>query len=575
MSKKFILIGITIILIITGCAPVSVEPVTTTIIVTPTSEVGPIPDTPTVPLKTPTQFPFPTAEPTQTAEPTPTLSPEQIQRLIMDQFVNDPLYDQFIRGNQIPEQAVTASYNEYLGVDGESFAVVNVKVDPNNLSEKQKVLDISQKDYLVVKTEDGKTEFKLLPANLQLETFSKSAVEFTLIKEYQQGFQDYLKAMGLAFENVSMYEEKIIVNNLEYHFIMANPNHERLPSTLKKYSKLYKEISLFRYHEKNGLWNKVNLRDFADLNKIKLGSEYRLVPRFFEEINEVVVGVYWKGINPAPNKYNFKNLDSLVNSLKEKGVSMRGHALVFPAADYAMPQWLKESNFSKEELESILVNHIKTVISHGKELGIKEWVVVNEPYLRPGLRDDDIFYKTFGNYDYIEIAFRAAREADPEATLIYNDTDNHSSTGLTTALTQRIVDDLKAKGLVDVVGVQGHIGDWVQVPNMTDVTNTLNKYDLPIAITEFDFNLSDLNKTQDELYLYQAEVYRDFFTAAFTTGNLHAFTFWGISDRNSWLTVDLGQEDADPTIFDKNHKPKASYYALIQVLYEIFRFQSK
>jgi len=79
------------------------------------------------------------------------------------------------------------------------------------------------------------------------------------------------------------------------------------------------------------------------------------------------------------------------------------------------------SQIARKDRE-ILINHVKTIVEHYRGR-VKEWVVVNEPYL--GNRNDDVFYKTFGNYDYIKWAFEAAREADPGAVLIYNDTGNH------------------------------------------------------------------------------------------------------------------------------------------------------
>jgi len=166
----------------------------------------------------------PVVEPTPTAEATPTQSAEQIEQSIMDQFVSGPLYDQYIADNQIPEQAATAFYEEYKGADGEPFSVVTMKVDPNSLSEEQKALNIPQRDYLVVKTADGQIEFKLLPANLQLETFSQSAVEFTLTKEYQKGLQDYLNAMGLREEDVTITEEVKVINGQEHRFLVTSKN---------------------------------------------------------------------------------------------------------------------------------------------------------------------------------------------------------------------------------------------------------------------------------------------------------------------------------------------------------------
>ena len=207
----------------------------------------------------------PIIEPTSSAEPTPTIEPtlsaEQQQQVIMNQFVNEPFYDQYIADNQIPEQAATAFYKEYPGADGEPFAVVTMKVDPNSLSEEQKALNIPQRDYLVVTNEDGRTEFKQLPISLQLETFSKSAVEFTLSKEYQKGLQDYLDAMILDEEQVVVTLETKIINGVEHQFILVSPEHSKLNEDQQDNGLRYDPCPLFIME--NSKYVEIAIRDVA------------------------------------------------------------------------------------------------------------------------------------------------------------------------------------------------------------------------------------------------------------------------------------------------------------------------
>lgn len=91
---------------------------------------------------------------------------------------------------------------------------------------------------------------------------------------------------------------------------------------------------------------------------------------------------------------------------------------------------------------------------------VNEWVVTNEPYILP-YRKMDVFYQALG-YDYIDLAFQVARDADPSATLIYNDTLNHSlqagnHNGIMTQMTHDTVQRLSGKGLVDAVGLPMHL----------------------------------------------------------------------------------------------------------------------
>lgn len=214
----------------------------------------------------------------------------------------------------------------------------------------------------------------------------------------------------------------------------------------------------------------------------------------------------------------------------------------------------------------ILRDTITQVMTHyrGK---IKEWVVVNEPYINP-YRQEDVFYKRIGA-DYIEIAFQAARETDPTAILIYNDSDNHSTSGITTQLTRDIVQSLKPKGLIDGVGLQMHL-EGAKPPSKQDVINTMRSYGVPVYVTEFDVNMKDVSGTQEERYSKQAAIYKDMLQACLESGVCKSFSFWGIGDKYSWIETEKWYSryspDGIPTLFGDNLKPKPAYFAVRDVL---------
>ncbi|MFN3284453.1 MAG: endo-1,4-beta-xylanase, partial [Pseudothermotoga sp.] len=353
-------------------------------------------------------------------------------------------------------------------------------------------------------------------------------------------------------------------------FIVAVYNLDPDPS--KKGEPLEGPIPLMIWDKEEG-WRRVTLktlRRLAGLNNIGTeGSGWlfgdseasRLVS---EQVDSVTVSDFrWKDVEPIRGEFNFSSLDRQISKWASKGIQIRVQGVV-DVGSWALPSWLKNGNYSREELEQIIRDHVTAVINYGKERGIREWVIIGEPYLLK-YRQDDIFYRVFQNYDYIEVAYQAAREADPSAVLIYNDTDNHTPYGLTTSLTRKIVTRLRDKKLLDAVGIEGHIGDWVRVPNENDVVNTLRSYEVPVLITEFDYNLKGVTENR---YLEQAKVYGLFFRAALKAG-VKDFTFWGLDDRNSWLEKSLHQPDADPAMFDANLNPKPAYYVINQVLLEL------
>ena len=390
----------------------------------------------------------------------------------------------------------------------------------------------------------------------------------------------FANAFGIKPEEVGNLTPKLLTSVDGKQFVVLTTGNLTTTATFDE-----TDTPLFIAEQgENGewVWENATLKRLADRAGILIRSEFpwlvfydpHLKGLFFDEVNGATIdyGVYWSNVEPQKGVFRFSIMDTQIKEAQKYGLSLRGHALLFPTSSVAVPDWLKSGTFSKEELTQVLINHVKQVVSHGKQQGINEWVVVNEPYL-PKYREDDMFYKIFGGYDYIEIAFQAAREADPSATLIYNDSDNHDSGGLTTSLTCQIIERLKSKDLVDAVGVQAHLDDWVGVPDSNDVRNTLRNYGLPVIVTEFDYNLEGVSGSQQERYLKQANVYEDFFRAAIEA-EVTDFTFWGIDDKNSWLEKDFSQSDSDPTLFSDNYQPKPAYYAILQALFDYLIIQN-
>ena len=270
----------------------------------------------------------------------------------------------------------------------------------------------------------------------------------------------------------------------------------------------------------------------------------------------------WATVEPSKGNFNFSIIDQQLPFLEANNLAIRGHSLVDVGG--GSPQWLKDGHYSKAELKDILINHVKTIVSRYKGV-ISEWVVVNEPYLNP-YRTDDVFYNAFG-YNYIDMAFKAAREADPSAKLIYNDTENHRSDSgaLTTSLTQETVKRLKSEGLIDMVGLEMHVDAGFHTTRQ-DMINVMRSYGVPVAITEFDIDLNTLKGTTAQRFALQAQLATDAVSACRESKVCKEITFWGIGDNSSWLEVAMGEKNADPTMFDNNLKPKPYYFAVRKAL---------
>ena len=173
-------------------------------------------------------------------------------------------------------------------------------------------------------------------------------------------------------------------------------------------------------------------------------------------------------IHPQKDVYSFVETDLLVDIAKQNDMSVHGHTLVYAKSN---PQWITDS--PKEELQKIMVDHITTIVNHYKGR-VVEWDVVNEPLAnrlsvfhgaRQGL-ENTIWYEAMGE-EYIDIAFKAAHEADPEAILYLNDYGLERDGNRWDAIIG-LVERLKARGVpIDGVGFESHIyadGDYSAPP---------------------------------------------------------------------------------------------------------------
>ena len=128
----------------------------------------------------------------------------------------------------------------------------------------------------------------------------------------------------------------------------------------------------------------------------------------------------WERIHPEPGKYHFGPADRFVEFGEEHGMHMVGHVLVWHSQT---PRWVfrdSEGNpVSRDTLLARMQSHIGTVV--GRYRGrVHCWDVVNEAIDDNGQMRDSPWLRIIGE-DYIEKAFTFARQADPEAILIYND----------------------------------------------------------------------------------------------------------------------------------------------------------
>ncbi len=154
---------------------------------------------------------------------------------------------------------------------------------------------------------------------------------------------------------------------------------------------------------------------------------------------------------PNRGQFNFTQGDRIYNWAVQNGKRVRGHTLAWHSQQ---PSWMEQTSGSS--LRQAMIDHINGVMGHyrGK---IYAWDVVNEAFAdgNSGGRRDSNLQRT-GN-DWIEVAFRTARAADPAAKLCYNDYNIDNWSWAKTQGVYNMVRDFKQRGVpIDCVGLQSH-----------------------------------------------------------------------------------------------------------------------
>lgn len=281
----------------------------------------------------------------------------------------------------------------------------------------------------------------------------------------------------------------------------------------------------------------------------------------------------WERLRPTRDRFDFENADWLVDFAETNGLAVHGHNLIW---HFQNPSWL-ETEMNAGNAEAIMTDHIETLA--GRYAGrVRSWDVVNEAIdpdadrvhgLRPSPWLDHL------GPDYIELAFRTAADADPEARLVYNDFGveyqdrwfedrRRALLDLLTGMVERGVP-------IDAVGIQSHLSadktpDFGRFERfLTDITDL----GLDLMVTELDVRDHKLPADIAERDCQVAATYHAYLEVVLDNPRLRSIAVWGLSDRYSWLTEFEPRDDGmlvRPLPFDLDMKRKPAWNAIANAL---------
>lgn len=264
-------------------------------------------------------------------------------------------------------------------------------------------------------------------------------------------------------------------------------------------------------------------------------------------------------VQPVRGSFTFFEADKIVVFAQKHGMKVRGHTLLWHEQN---PGWLENGNYSRDELLTIMKDHIMNVAGHyrGK---IYAWDVVNEAFDAGQLRKT-FWYATIG-LEYIDHAFHYAKQADPRAALILNDFDVEEICPKSDIM-YRTVKSMRERGIpIDGVGFQCHL-DIDKPPDFTSMYANFKRFaDLGVAIelTEIDIRIKE--NTTPERLAYQAAIFGRLAELTLHFPACKVLTTWGLSDEHfeiSFVDVKYG----NGLLFGKNYKKKPAFDTLCAVL---------
>ncbi len=265
-------------------------------------------------------------------------------------------------------------------------------------------------------------------------------------------------------------------------------------------------------------------------------------------------------IHPAPETYTFTEMDSLVDAAAKNNILIHGHTLVY---DKSTPGWMNDA--PKEARQKILLDHIQNVVTHYKGR-VAEWDVINEPFSTDkapyknggsGL-EPNAWFEAMGE-QYIDLAFKTAHEADPNAKLYLNDYALEHDGAHWDALL-KLVTRLKQRAVpIYGIGFESHIyndGDYFDALQLRKHMEILAKLGLAVRISEIDVTQDDAQE-QINQYVLGLDI-------CLKEPNCTSYSTWGITDKYGSTT----RSDRYPLVYgtsllwDKDMKAKAAYAAL-------------
>jgi endo-1,4-beta-xylanase len=236
----------------------------------------------------------------------------------------------------------------------------------------------------------------------------------------------------------------------------------------------------------------------------------------------------WGSVESSPGVYNFTALDKDYNYALENGFPYKHHNLIWGSQQ---PTFMTDGSLDSAQEYREIVNWIDTVAQRYSKANFVD--VVNEPIHTPPPYMNVLGGSGTTGWDWVINAYQLARNAfnkyAPNTKLLINEysviNDGNANTEYLT-----IINLLKARGLIDGIGDQGHYFEVDGGAPLTTLKTNLDKLTvtgLPVYISELDINQQD-----DDTQLQR---YQSIFPMLYEDPGVKGITLWGYIQGETWV----------------------------------------
>jgi endo-1,4-beta-xylanase len=283
-------------------------------------------------------------------------------------------------------------------------------------------------------------------------------------------------------------------------------------------------------------------------------------------------------LEPKRGAFDFAAVDAEHDWAVAHRMQLRGTSLLWGEH---VPGWFARLDDRSDATRAVSA-HIDRVCRHfaGK---MQSWDVVNEGIKLEQGRPDGLrrtaFLELIGP-EYLDVAFHAAREADPRASLVYNDFGFELAVPWERDRRRAVLallDGFKKRGVpIDAVGIQSHLSTdtFAKFDDkvFADFLRELADRGLKIMLSELDVH--DRNAPADiaRRDALIASIYRHYLDVALANQAVSVVVSWGLTDGDRWINSPQNPDrradglPARPLPFDAEYAPKPAYVAIAEAL---------